>query len=151
MVTNVLIRERDSKIEDQGNGELYTHSPNDTFKIFSEVFDLIYKKPMKELVLGTLEVLHEVFSQYQRALFQMISMESKLKFEYLIAINNNFSKFFDFTELLLYPVRKKNSIPEKEVGISFDQSKIQKLFSRIYNQNHVSYSRYNLDPDSRIV
>ena len=131
MVTNVLIRERDSEIEDQGNGELYTHSPNDIFKIFSEVFDLICKKPMKELVLGALEVLHEVFSQYQRALFQMINMESKLKVEYLIAINNNFSKFFDFIELLLDPVRKNNSIPEEEVGISFDQGKIQKLFSRI--------------------
>ena len=131
MVTNVLIRERDSEIEDQGNGELYTHSPNDIFKIFSEVFDFISKKPMKELVLGALEVIHEVFSQYQRALFQMINMESKLKVKYLIAINNNFSKFFDCIESLLDPVRKNESIPDEEINESFDQGKVQKLFGRI--------------------
>lgn len=131
MVTNVLIRERDTKIEDIGNGELYTHSPNDIFKIFTEVFDVLCKKPMKELVLGVLEILHEVFSQYQRALYQMINMETRLKIDYLIAINNNFSKFFDFIEVLLDPVRKNSTITEEEINQSFDQRTVQQLFSKI--------------------
>mmetsp|Transcript_7366 Transcript_7366/g.6888 ORF Transcript_7366/g.6888 Transcript_7366/m.6888 type:complete len:109 (-) Transcript_7366:190-516(-) len=101
MITNVLIREREGHIETDADGKLYTHSPNDIFKIFLEVFEVLLKKPMKELILGVLEVLHEIFSQYQRALFQMISMDTSLSFDYLVAINNNFSKFFDLTDTLL--------------------------------------------------
>ena len=78
MITNVLIRERDSKVESSIKGELYTHSPGDIFKIFLEVFEVLLKLPMKELIFGVLEVIHEVFSQYLRALYQMITMDRTL-------------------------------------------------------------------------
>ena len=78
MITNVLIREREGHVETSPEGQLYTHSPNDIFKIFLEVFEVLLKLPMKELILGVLEVLHELFSQYQRALYQMITMDTSM-------------------------------------------------------------------------
>jgi len=131
MITNVLIRERDAKIEESDSGYLYTHSPNDIFKIFNEVFDILSKKPMKELVLGVLEIEHEVFSQYQRALHQMISMDTSLKLDYLIALNNNFSKFFDRIEILLEPLKYNENITEQEVEEAFDQRTVQQYFAKI--------------------
>jgi hypothetical protein len=131
MITNVLIRERDGNIEESESGELYTHSPADIFKIFMEVFDVISKQPMKELVLGVLEILHEVFSQYQRALYQMITMDTSLTMDYLIAINNNFSRFFDFIEGLLSLLESNDSVNEEEVTNSFDQRTVQQYFAKI--------------------
>jgi hypothetical protein len=131
MITNVLIREREAEIEEAESGDLYTHSPNDIFKIFNEVFEVLSKQPMKELVLGVLEVLHEVFSQYQRALYQMIIMDTSLTQDYLIAISNNFSKIFDFIELLLEPLKHNEIISEKEIEVSFDQRKIHEYVAKI--------------------
>lgn len=70
---------------------------------------------MKELILGVLEILHQVFTQYQRALYQMINMDQTLTNDYLIAINNNFSRFFDFIELLLSPLKTNENITEQEI------------------------------------
>lgn len=131
MITNVLIREREAEIKETESGDLYTHSPNDIFKIFNEVFEVLSKQPMKELVLGVLEVLHEVFSQYQRALYQMIIMDTSLTQDYLIAISNNFNKFFDFIELLLEPLKYNEKISEEEIESSFDQRKIQEYVTKI--------------------
>lgn len=131
MITNVLIREREGHIESSPDGKLYTHSPNDIFKIFLEVFEVLSNSPMKELILGVLEILHEIFSQYQRALYQMISMDTSLSFDYLVAINNNFSKFFDFTESLLGSCKENKELEEEEYNTSFDQRTISQYFSKI--------------------
>ena len=131
MITNVLIREREAEVEESESGVLYTHSPADIFKIFNEVFEILTKKPMKEMILGVLEILHQVFTQYQRALYQMINMDQTLSVDYLIALNNNFSRYFDFIELLLSPLKRNENITETEIEKSFDQREIQQLFSKI--------------------
>ena len=133
MITNVLIRERNSEIEVQKR-VLYTHSPSDIFKIFLEVFEVLSKQPMKELILGVLEVIHEVFSQYQRALYQMITMDRTLSFEYLVAINNNFGRFFDFAESLLDSCKGNKNLSEEEYNKAFDQRTVQIYFSKISAQ-----------------
>lgn len=131
MITNVLLKERDSEIETSSKGELYTHSPGDIFKIFLEVFEVMINHPMNEVILGVLEVVHEVFSQYLRALYQMITMDTTLTFDYLVALCNNFGKFSDQIDILIDPLLKKENLDKKDVNTAFDQRVIQKHFAKI--------------------
>ena len=87
------MKERSLTLEGDKQSGYYTHSPNDIFKLFHEVFYAINLRKIPLLTTKVLQALHQILIQYFKALYQMICRDPNLSVEYLIALSNNYDMF----------------------------------------------------------
>lgn len=134
LVVNILRQEREvTQVEtDPKQGFLYTNAPFDLIKMFSESFEVVLAKRIKELILKTLRMFYNLMQQFQRALTRWIEAESqRLPHDFLIAQCNNFFLFFEQMEDMLTQVRDLAICSEDEIEAHFSQRNIQQAFQRV--------------------
>ena len=64
--------ERKCRPEVHDDGAIYTNAPFDLFKIYSDIFDVVKAKRLKDLILKTLTIIQEGTQSYQQALKKLV-------------------------------------------------------------------------------
>ncbi|CDW71658.1 ph domain containing protein [Stylonychia lemnae] len=108
------LEKENKQIEEDRSGFLYTNAPYDIVKIFSESFQIVVVKKIKELILKTLK---------------MFQSDQKLQHDFLIAQCNNCFIYFELMEDLLQQV--SDTCTDDEIESHFSQRQIQSVFLKI--------------------
>ena len=147
MITTVLLKDRESEpeeVEERSEYKLYTNGPKDMFKVFSEAFEVVQTKKIKDLTLRVLEVIHQILLQYQLAILAMVRADDELSTDFLIAQANNCGTVFKQVQFLIDPVKKQEICSEEDLNKAFDERLIEQQSFKIIQEvmNKVSDQAY---------
>ena len=138
LILNILniesqIGQGEIEIEEDYTGKVSTNAPDGLLKLFSEAFEIVRVKKIKELVLMMLEIYQGITTQFQQALSKfftaVLKKDPPVDISFLIAQCNNFFRFWQLFQDLINPVLQEKIATDEEIQASYNERTVIQEFN----------------------